>query len=190
MQIGLISDTHQPSDRKFLWEEIRTVFAGADLILHAGDIVEPVVLDWLGEIAPVLAAKGNNDFGWVDPRVKEQQIIDVAGHRLAMMHDMPESLPIDYLLSKYLCGERPEIVITGHTHVELMDYRDGVLQINPGSATHPHFWSTRLGTVGLIELSPNSVEARIMRLGELPGLKNPGVEFTFTPKAGVSRLNC
>ena len=63
MRIGLISDTHQPSDQPTLWDEVYTVFKGVDLILHGGDIVLPRVLDWLGDIAPVLAARGNNDLG-------------------------------------------------------------------------------------------------------------------------------
>ena len=185
MRIGLISDTHQPSDRKSLWDEVRSVFAGVDLILHAGDIVEPVVLDWLEEIAPVLAAKGNNDFGWQDERVKDLQLIEVGSSKVAVIHDMPESLPIPYLLGKYLGGERVDVIVTGHTHVEMIDFREGVLQINPGSATHPHLWSTRLGTVGLLEIDRNDLNARVLRLGELPGLRNPGSEFEFKRATGT-----
>jgi putative phosphoesterase len=185
MRIGLISDTHQPSDRKSLWDEVRTIFAGVDLILHAGDIVEPVVLDWLEEIAPVLAAKGNNDFGWQDIRVREVQLIEVGGHKVAVMHDMPEGLPIPYLLDKYFRGERVDVIVTGHTHVELMHFRDGVLQINPGSATHPHLWSMRLGTIGLLEVVQGDLNAQVLRLGELPGLRNPGSEFEFSRATGI-----
>src|SRR5205823_3990254 len=79
MRIGLLSDTHQPSDRRTLWEEIHIAFAGVDLILHAGDIVHPMVLDWLDEIAPTLAARGNNDWGIVDPRIEETQILEFHG---------------------------------------------------------------------------------------------------------------
>ena len=69
MRIGLLSDTHLPNERRTLWDEVRTAFQGVDLILHAGDIVHPMVLDWLQEIAPVLAAQGNNDFAWSDSRM-------------------------------------------------------------------------------------------------------------------------
>jgi uncharacterized protein len=69
MRIGLLTDTHLPSTIRDLWNEVRTAFAGVDLILHGGDIVTPRVLDWLAEIAPTLAARGNNDSGWDDPRV-------------------------------------------------------------------------------------------------------------------------
>jgi predicted phosphodiesterase len=48
MRIGLLTDTHLPSTIRHLWDEVKTAFAGVDLILHGGDIVTPRVLDWLG----------------------------------------------------------------------------------------------------------------------------------------------
>ena len=47
MRIGLLTDTHLPSTIRDLWDEVRTAFAGVDLILHGGDIVTPRVIDWL-----------------------------------------------------------------------------------------------------------------------------------------------
>ena len=61
MRIGLISDTHIPEAGKEIWPEIRSAFAGVDLILHGGDITVGRVLDDLETIAPVLAAQGNHD---------------------------------------------------------------------------------------------------------------------------------
>ena len=180
MRIGLLTDTHLPSTIRDLWDEVRTAFTGVDLILHGGDIVTPRVLDWLQDIAPTLAARGNNDSGWDDPRVKDIHWFDLEGWRVAMIHDMePESRPIEELKKYHLKGEHADIIITGHTHFELLDYRDGVLQINSGSPTHPHLWSTRLGTVGMLDLAPGKISAQILRLGEQPGLQNPGVELFF-----------
>src|SRR5581483_7749308 len=142
-------------------------FAGVDLILHAGDVMLPAVLDWLEEIAPVLAAEGNNDLLWDDRRMAPVQMLDLEGWRLAMVHDMePEERPIEYLRKRYLKGEQVDVIVTGHTHFERLDYRDGVLQINPGSPTLPHLQSMRLCTVGIQELAPGRIEARIAPLGE------------------------
>src|SRR5262249_7749204 len=63
MDIGLISDTHIPEAMPELPVQIRQVFADTELILHAGDLHCFAVLDWLEEIAPVLAARGNGDSG-------------------------------------------------------------------------------------------------------------------------------
>ncbi len=185
MRIGLLTDTHLPSTIRTLWDEVREAFAGVDMILHGGDIVTPGVLDWLDTIAPTLAARGNNDDGWNDPRMQDCQWLDLDGWRLAMVHDMePEDRPIAVLCERYLRGERPDIMVTGHTHFERLDYRDGVLQINSGSPTHPHQWSTRLGTVGLLELAPGYIRAEIVCLGETPGLPNPGEALSFCLEPG------
>ena len=97
-----------------------------------------------------------------------------------MVHDMePEDEPIDELCHKYLGGRRADVIVTGHAHFERLTWRDGVLQVNPGSPVHPHLWSTRLGTVALLELTPGSLRARILRLGEHEGLRNPGVGYEF-----------
>ncbi len=189
MLIGLISDTHQPSDRTALWEEARQVFAGVDLILHAGDIVHPIVLDWLQEIAPVLAARGNNDIGVADPRVEEMQVLDIAGSRIFMVHDLNrEKSQIDQMARGQLTGMKPNVIISGHTHFERLDYLDGLLHINTGSATLPHQMSTRLGTVGLLEVRAREVHARIVRLGHSEDKRNPGIEYSYTPETGVVNL--
>ncbi len=180
MRIGLVTDTHLPSTIRELWDEVRVAFAGVDLILHGGDIVSPRVLDWLDDIAPTRAARGNNDGGWEDPRLEDMQWLNLEGWRIVMIHDMePEERPIAALQERYLRGEHADIIITGHTHFERLEYRDGVLQVNSGSATHPHLWSTRLGTIGVLDIAPGKMTARILRLGESPDLKNPGRELFF-----------
>jgi putative phosphoesterase len=178
MRIGLLTDTHLPSTILELWDEVKVAFASVDLILHGGDIVTPGVLDWLEDIAPTLAVRGNNDDGWDDSRMQTIQWLDLEGWRLVMLHDMePETRPLAELRQRYLGGNQADIVVTGHTHVERLVYRDGVVQINSGSPTHPHLTSTRLGTVGLLDLFPGALSARIIRLGALPGLPNPGKEY-------------
>jgi uncharacterized protein len=95
MRIGLISDTHIPTAAKTLWPQIYDAFRGSspaggrvDLIMHAGDLMVPEVIDWLEEIAPVMAVWGNGDFrGWErtvppdDPRLSEAKVLVVRGQR-------------------------------------------------------------------------------------------------------------
>lgn len=180
MRIGLITDTHMPASCKRLWKEVHVAFADVDVIWHGGDIVWASVLDELEQIAPTFAAKGNNDNGWHDPRLKQTQWLEVDGYRLAMVHDMePEHEPIELLRNTYLGGRHADVMVTGHTHFERMDFREGVLQINTGSAVHPHLYSTRLGTVGIVEVDSSGIRAEIIRLGETDGLPNPGVAYIF-----------
>lgn len=180
VRIGLISDTHLPSTIREPWPEVRDVFAGVDLILHAGDIVTLGVLDWLEAIAPTLAARGNGDGPEEDPRLENIQRLDVEGWSIAMTHDLePEDRPLAQLVDWHLEGVGADIIISGHTHYERIDHRDGVLQLNSGSATHPHVWSTRLGTVGLLDLHRDRARIDIVRLGETPGLRNPAAELSY-----------
>ena len=88
MRVGLISDTHLPSSIREPWEEVAEAFSKVDLILHAGDIVTPRILDWLEDIAPVIAALGNNDFEMDDPRVRPIQTLEIEGWQLGMIHDV------------------------------------------------------------------------------------------------------
>ena len=180
MRIGLISDTHMPSVLKELWPEVGETFAGVDLIWHGGDIVWPTVLDQLEEIAPTFAARGNNDTGVSDPRIADIQRLEVEGYHLAMVHDLePEERPIAELRDRYFGKRHVDVMISGHTHYERLDWRDGVLQVNSGSATHPHQYSLRLGTVAIVEVDASGVHADILRLGETEGLRNPGVAMRF-----------
>ena len=97
-----------------------------------------------------------------------------------MVHDTePEDRPIDVIVERELAGDKPEILFTGHTHLERIEHRDGVVQINSGSPTQPHLFSTRLGSVGLLELEPDMLRARILRLGESEDLRNPAREVSL-----------
>jgi putative phosphoesterase len=86
MRIGLISDTHIPTAAKELWPQVYEAFRGVDLIMHAGDLMVPEVIDWLEEVAPVMAVWGNGDFGgWErtvppdDPRLSEAKVLTLGG---------------------------------------------------------------------------------------------------------------
>lgn len=187
MRIGLLSDTHLYGDDG-PWDEIRSGFAGVDLIFHAGDICSFSVLDRLETIAPVKAALGNWDEEEGSERLRRVHFLSLEGWRISLMHDMePEDRPIADLKRYYLSGQDVDIMVSGNTHYERIDHRDGVLQINPGSPNLPHNFSPRLGVVGLLDLRPGWMEARVVRLGETPGKRNPGQELVFRTDDPVVR---
>ena len=61
MKIGILSDTHN-----MLRPEVLEALQGCDLILHAGDIAKPEILDKLRQIAPIKVVRGNNDRAWAE----------------------------------------------------------------------------------------------------------------------------
>ena len=177
MRIGIVSDTHLPALIRSVDElgpTLGEMLQSVDLILHAGDVVAPSVLAWCEQFAPIKVARGNNDL-FEHPDVSERHILDLAGWRIGLVHEVrPESRPMNELLAQGLAGETVDVLIAGDTHVERLELRDGVLFINPGSPTLPHHKEVRLGTAAILELSPESVRAEIVHLGETPGRRNPG----------------
>ena len=120
--IGVISDTHG-----LLRPDVLPVFKGVELILHAGDIGSSEVLKGLRTIAPVIAIRGNNDTGeWAD-RIAESNVAKAGDLSIYMLHDLKE-LDLDP------ASEGFQVVISGHSHRPLVERRNGVLFINPGSA--------------------------------------------------------
>ena len=150
------------------------MLATADLILHAGDVTAPSVLDWCEAFAPVLVARGNNDI-FEDPRLAHRQLLDLEGWRIGMTHELrPESRPMSVLLKDGLAGEQVDVLIAGDTHVERLEFRDDVLFVNPGSPTLPHHKEYRLGTAAILDIERDCIRAEVLLLGQTEGSPNPG----------------
>ncbi|MDO8751840.1 MAG: metallophosphoesterase family protein [Dehalococcoidia bacterium] len=175
MRIGILSDTHLPETIRHLdhlGPEPASFFSTVDLILHSGDLTSPIILDWLEQFAPVLCSTGNND-PIPDRRSQEVQVVEAEGWRIGMVHSLgPPSRSVDELQKAF--HSTVDIMISGHTHYEALEYRDGVLLLNSGSITFPHNKNLRLGTVGLLELTSKGVHAELIALGNTPGRPNPG----------------
>jgi putative phosphoesterase len=175
MRIGILSDTHLPNlirDLDQLGPEPAAFFATVELILHGGDLTSPMVLDWLEQFAPVLCTIGNND-PISDSRCRDVEIVDVHGWRIGMVHSLKRGFrPVQEL--QQLFPTAVDIMIAGDTHQDVLDYRDGVVVLNSGSPTFPQHKDLRLGTVGLLEITPAHLHAEILVLGHTPGKPNPG----------------
>lgn len=174
MRIGLISDTHVPYGvmGNVLPPQVKEVFKEVDLILHAGDIYEVSVLDELESLAPVLAARGDDDFELGDRRVKERHILNLEGFSLWLVHIMPfpsllaslvEQCTELSLPAKKRVADTPDIIVFGDRHREMLKCTGEVLLVNPGSATFPNYvW--RLGTVALLTIDSGKATAHIVQL--------------------------
>lgn len=188
MRIGILSDTHLPHRIRQLDElgpEPARFFATVDLILHGGDLTSPMVLDWLEQFAPVLCTTGNND-PIPDARCREVEVMDIDGWRLGMIHSLQRGFrPMAEL--QQLFPTPVDIMIAGDTHLELLQYRDGVVMLNSGSPTFPQHKDLRLGTVGLLEFAPTHLHAEIVLLGQTPGKPNPGRAMSLDIQNGHLR---
>jgi len=168
MFIGLIADTHirDRGHKASLGQlvtaalpiQIKDVFIGVDLILHAGDIYTLPVLDTLEKIAPVLASEGDDDPFEImnDKRVKMEHVLEVEGITIWLIHDY-ETIS----LNNYY--KLPDVIISGHTHKPSLLNDEGIIHINPGSPTFPKY-QEKLGTVGLLEVKSGKVKTKIIEL--------------------------
>jgi putative phosphoesterase len=169
MLIGLISDTHIPWDVKTVPERIEQAFRGVELILHAGDIYLTSVLDELGMIAPVLASKGDDDYGETleDERVKESHVLTIEGVTIWLFHEYKKNEWRRYEESGKGSWNRtedpPDVLVYGHTHKAAMGRHGPVLRISPGSATFPCY-QHKIGTVGLLRVESGKSMADIIQL--------------------------
>jgi len=164
MRIGLISDTHVPNVARKVPDQVEEAFLGVDLILHAGDIYETSVLEYLHNIAPVLAARGDDDYGISDSRVQNRHTLTFDGITVYLTHSADFS-PIHIIENPgwHNLNEAPDVIVYGHTHADSVDTYQGSLLVNPGSATFPYYKCT-LGTVALLNINKGNVEATIIQL--------------------------
>jgi putative phosphoesterase len=150
LRVGLISDTHgllRPDARAFL--------LGCDYIVHGGDIGGPRILDELAVIAPLIAVRGNNDTEPWAARLPVTEMIRVGNVFVYVIHDLAE-LDID----PGAAGVR--VVVSGHSHKPMIEERDGVLYVNPGSAG-PRRFKLPI-SVGEIMVSGSAVNAQLVDL--------------------------
>ena len=118
--VGVISDTHG-----LLRPEVIGAFEGGSLILHAGDIGDPAVLENLRAVAPVFAVRGNNDREKWAKDIPETRIVPIGDIRVYMIHDVKE-------MDRSPSG--CHAVVAGHSHRPSIEKREGILFLNPGSA--------------------------------------------------------
>jgi putative phosphoesterase len=124
---GLISDTHG-----LLRPEAVRALAGSDLIVHAGDVGAPEILEALRAVAPVVAIRGNVDTGAWATALPATAVAEIGGTLIYVLHDLHE-LDLDPAAAGFA------IVVSGHSHQPGSTERHGVLYINPGSAGRRRF---------------------------------------------------
>ena len=152
MRIGVVSDTHVGEHLDAMPPEVLELLDGVDLILHAGDVSVPRVLDELRGIAPVAAVRGNHDGGPLR-RLPLDLVVPVGGVRVGLTHgarkgstELPSGVASVAAGRPVLLGfartmvrrfRDVDIVVTGHLHMPLDQEVDGVRLFSPGAVHVP-----------------------------------------------------
>jgi putative phosphoesterase len=148
--IGVISDTHG-----LIRPEIENQLAGCDRILHAGDIGDEKVLQRLEHIAPVVAVRGNMDYGSWSNALPVREMVEIDGVFFYLLHDL-----VHLDLDPSAAGI--QVVVSGHTHQPKLFQKEGVIYLNPGSAGHRR--SNYPVSMAMIDIENGNVNPRIIEI--------------------------
>jgi uncharacterized protein len=154
MQLAIISDTHMPRGARQIPAACLQRCRAADVILHAGDLVDIDVLRLLQSLGPAVhAICGNVDKPAVRAILPDRLELELGGARIGLTHiPGPAAGRLARLRTAFPdCAA----VIFGHTHMP--EHRaDGDFQIfNPGSPTERR--RAPLHTMGMARISAGSI---------------------------------
>ncbi len=167
-RIGVLSDTHIPEKAVSLPHALVRDFEGVDLILHAGDLTTPAVLEILRKIAPVEAIAGNNDPPELAGLLGRRKIVEAGGLKIGLVHgDRGRGKnTLDRAARAFAEGE-VACVVFGHSHlpylgppvpVEGSPPAPAVLLFNPGSPTDRRHAPRK--SYGFLEIEGGKLAAR------------------------------
>jgi uncharacterized protein len=172
-RIGVISDNHG-----YLDPAVLEAFAGVTHIIHAGDIMDPEILNALRTVAPVTAVAGNMDAAGSTAELPREVAGEVAGIHFVVGHKRKRLLKRlgTGKIESGAEGAVPDLVIYGHDHVAAAAWVDGTLFLNPGTASSPDDEDDG-PTVAIVEARPTGLAVLFIPLkrrdveeaGERPG---------------------
>src|SRR4051812_36468666 len=156
----VLSDTHiKAQGKRRLPDAVYRELGAADLVLHAGDLLVPEVLEDLGRFAPVTAVLGNNDIG-LDAELPTEVVVGIEGLRVAMVHDSGPRTGRERRMKRRFPDA--DVVVFGHSHIPWnSDGVDGQILFNPGSATERR--RQPRCTYGILEVEDGSLITREIR---------------------------
>ncbi len=130
-----------------------------DLILHAGDVTSPELLEALEEFAPTMAVRGNADH----LHLPEEKVLEAGDVRIGVLHGHQFfSLNAQFLTLKAL-DMGVDVLIFGHTHRFYHEayslHGERVTLLNPGSPTFP-----RMDSAGFALLHVDGGNFRVERI--------------------------
>ncbi len=162
MKIGVIADTHIPERAKDIPKDVLKAFNGADMIIHAGDLVCLDVLKTLKDLTCDLrAVYGNMDPYEVRERIKEKEVIRINNFVIGVTHGYGNPVQLIDWTTRLFQGNDPDMIIFGHSHNATNLTRNNVLYFNPGSPTDKIF--ALYNSYGIIDIG-DKIDARIIKI--------------------------
>jgi uncharacterized protein len=202
VRVGVVADTHVGEFLDALPPGVARALDGCELILHAGDISVPWVLDELAQIAPVVAVRGDHDqLGDLD--LPRQTVVNVAGKTIGLTHGRRFiGLDVGVITAHVLAGRKlrwranlhpsllkrvgpVDCLVYGHWHEPVIEYLGDTLVFCPGAVCP---WGNLEGGLrprpGLKGIGDRGVRRYRRQLG--PAAMTPSVGILEVGEAGIA----
>ncbi len=181
MLVGIIADTHIPHRLKAVPQAVFELFSEVELILHAGDIVDPRILDDLASLAPVKAVRGNVHLvdRTLDPQLPKVQRLHILGHHIVLTHGHGSFVrgslervrywlsqdrdEVNQRIAKWSLETYPEadLIIFAHSHRAYNQRFGQRLLFNPGAVCPTE---GEIPSVGLLTIEREKVSGQLIEL--------------------------
>ena len=162
----VISDTHVPERTSKLPQKFLDKIKPEDVIFHAGDFVSWDAFKELESLATLYAVRGNMDHSKVKSLLGKKKLVSLQGRRIGIYHGSGSPTGLGEKVYKEF-GEKPDVIIFGHSHIPYNKKKENTLLFNPGSlsgnTTGP------FATYGVLTIEGNDVWGEIFELEKLSG---------------------
>lgn len=161
IKIGILSDTHGWLDPQLV-ELFRQ--KPVDLLIHAGDVGTPEVVDELRALAELQVVKGNIDGGELR-FLPEEVVFDAGPRRVAMRHIAGSPERPRKAARELIARAKPDIFVCGHSHIPVIGRVGGALWVNPGACGRHGFHLERLALFLYIDKKTGTMQMERIHLG-------------------------
>jgi putative phosphoesterase len=135
IRLLIVSDTHVPRRARDLPAAVWEAVGSADVVVHAGDWVDLETYHALAARARrLIGVAGNNDGPELHARLPEVARVELAGVRLAVLHDTGPAAGRE----RRMAARFPDadVLVFGHSHIPWdTTAPSGLRLLNPGSPT-------------------------------------------------------
>ena len=169
--LGAVGDTHiTPTRTRRSLDSIVEFFrrAGVGLIVHAGDVGHPSVLEILEQVAPTVAVRGNADPLDLIETLPDRVWIETGTRTVLLLHGHHGKTALK--AARAAATPAIDLIVFGHSHKPLIDREGSTILFNPGSPTERR-WNPHFG-VGLVRISDAEVEPELVLFDDIRHLAN------------------
>jgi len=163
IRAGILSDTHLVHPDSQFKKQVRHCFHGCDVIIHAGDLTNPSILDIFAGIE-VVAVHGNMCGEPVRRLYPARQLFSLGRFTIGLTHGAGLGMDIESALFDLF--PEADCMIYGHTHQACMHHYGKILMLNPGSFQATSRYGAP-GTYAILEAG-EELKASIHEIPQLP----------------------